>query len=156
MSVTNDRVRLEWLILADGAQVAGGKLYLLGGGWDVLTVNAEFPVNQHLAIAAAFRVPWTATNQQHTFELKIVNDDTGEIVAGFGGQFETGRPPGLPPGTSQLSQLTAEAMVQFKTAGLFTVRAAIDSQEQADRHFPFRVVEGPMLAMKRSGQQGPS
>ena len=45
-------MEIEWLILADAAQVTGNKLYLLGGGWDRLNVNRDFPVNQHCAIAA--------------------------------------------------------------------------------------------------------
>ena len=28
-------MEIEWLILADSAQIVGNKLYLLGGGWDV-------------------------------------------------------------------------------------------------------------------------
>ena len=32
---------IEWLILADAAEVVGGKLYLMGGGWDRLTVNSQ-------------------------------------------------------------------------------------------------------------------
>ena len=32
-------MEVEWLILADSAQVIGNKLYLLGGGWDQLAVN---------------------------------------------------------------------------------------------------------------------
>ena len=31
-------MEVDWLILADSAQVTGGKLYMLGGGWDRLTV----------------------------------------------------------------------------------------------------------------------
>jgi hypothetical protein len=33
-----DKIGLDYLLVADGAQVVGGKLYLLGGGWDRLTV----------------------------------------------------------------------------------------------------------------------
>src|SRR5688500_1930861 len=43
------QMEVEWLILADSAQVIGGKLFLLGGGWDVLTVNTSFPWQQRCA-----------------------------------------------------------------------------------------------------------
>lgn len=33
-----DKVCLDYLLVADGAQVVGGKLYLLGDGWDRLVV----------------------------------------------------------------------------------------------------------------------
>jgi len=39
-------MEVEWLILADAAQVVGNKLYLMGGGWDKLTINNVFPADQ--------------------------------------------------------------------------------------------------------------
>src|SRR5437773_10351851 len=65
MSIPGERVSLEWLILADSAQVVGNKLYLAGGGWDLLTINAEFPHDQIIGLAASFGVPWSETNQPH-------------------------------------------------------------------------------------------
>ncbi len=35
---------VEWLILADAAQVNGNKLYLLEGGWDRLTITRPLPL----------------------------------------------------------------------------------------------------------------
>ena len=68
-------MEVEWLILADSAQVLGNKLYLLGGGWDLLTVNREFPVDQRCAVALSVRVPWNETNQKHTFELEVAGEE---------------------------------------------------------------------------------
>ena len=147
MDITQERIRIEWLILADGAQVSGQKLFLLGGGWDTLTVNSGFPFPQHLGLAVAFRVPWNATNQKHVFEVSILDDDTSETLASVGGEFETGRPPGVPPGISQLAQLAAEMTLEFKGPGLFVVRASINGEEQTDRQFPFRVIEGPGIRL---------
>ena len=50
-------MEVEWLILADSAQVTGGKLFLLGGGWDRVTANS-FPFAHNMSIAVSFRVPW--------------------------------------------------------------------------------------------------
>jgi len=91
-------MKIEWLILADAAQVVGGKLYLLGGGWDRLTVNKPFPVQQHCALALSIAVPWNETNQRHSFEVEIVAEDSAteqpKSLMKMGGQFEVGRPPG--------------------------------------------------------------
>ena len=70
---------VEWLILADAAQVTGGKLYLIGGGWDKVTAN-KFPHPQSMSIAVSFRVPWTETNERHSFEVEIAGAD-GEAIA---------------------------------------------------------------------------
>ncbi len=50
-------VTVEWLILADAAEVVAGKLYLMGGGWTVLTVSTSFPHRRNIGVAAAFRIP---------------------------------------------------------------------------------------------------
>jgi hypothetical protein len=90
---------VEWLILADSAQVVGGKLYLLGGGWDLLTVNQPFPVTRRSGLAASFRVPWTDTNFRHNVNITI-SDADGQELAKIDGV--RGRPPTrIPVGSDQ-------------------------------------------------------
>lgn len=137
---------VEWLILADAAQLVGGKLYLLGGGWDVLTVNTGFPVQQRLSIAAAFRVPWNETNQAHTIEVQIADED-GRVLFTAGGQLEVGRPPGLPAGTEQRSQLVVDPVVTFERPGTYVIIARVAGDEARS---PFRVVPGPGMAGTRA------
>ena len=98
-------MEVEWLMLADSAQVVGSKLYLLGGGWDVLAVHKDFPFGQQLAIALAVKVPWNETNQRHNFEIEVLSEDQQteepKSIAKMGGQFEVGRPTGIPVGQDQ-------------------------------------------------------
>jgi hypothetical protein len=93
------------LMLADFAQVAENKLYILGGGWSQIG-----PGPATFAVAGKIEVPWDRGNDKHAFRLELVDadgqpvafpvpgDDPDEGVI-FGGEFETGRPPGLKPGT---------------------------------------------------------
>jgi len=55
---------IEWVILADAAEVINNKLYLMGGGWDVLRIGRPFPTQQQVAFAISIRVEWTETNQR--------------------------------------------------------------------------------------------
>src|SRR6478672_178282 len=103
------KMNLEWLILADGAQVVDGKLYLLGGGWDIITVNTGFPTQKHLAVAASFRVPWLETNEKHQIEIEIADADGGS-VAKVEGQVIVGRPAGIPVGQTQRIQFAFESV----------------------------------------------
>ncbi|HEV8633688.1 MAG TPA: hypothetical protein VG370_05525 [Chloroflexota bacterium] len=89
-------MEVEWLILADAAQVLGGKLFLLGGGWDVLTVNSAFPLQQRCAVAVALRVPWNETNQRHQVEIEIEDEDGQHELFSVGAEVEVGRRPGIP------------------------------------------------------------
>jgi hypothetical protein len=121
-------VDIEWLILADSAQVVGNKLYLLGGGWDRLTLNMDVP--QHFAIAVSIKVPWGETNLRHTFEIEVLSEDksTEEIksIAKMGGQFEVGRPAGMPAGRDQRIQLALDMGLKIDSPGIKRIVASID------------------------------
>ena len=130
-------MRVEWLILADAAQVNGGKLYLLGGGWDQLNVGS-FPVQQRMGLAASFLVPWNETNQKRNVELSLVTDDGDELLK-INGQIEVGRPAGIPAGSGQRAQLAADMSVEFKRPGVYSIIARIDGEESA--RIAFRVME---------------
>jgi hypothetical protein len=133
-------MEVEWLILADAAQVVGNKLYLLGGGWDLLTVNTGFPVRQRCALAASFRVPWNETNVRHAVEIVIATEDQQE-VAKVQAQVEVGRPAGIIPGVDQRSQFALDLNLEFKEPGTFVIIASVEGEEQARTYF--RVAAGP-------------
>ncbi len=137
-------MQVEWLILADSAKVVGNKLYLLGGGWDRLTVNKEFPAQQHVGIALALKVPWNRTNEQHKFEIEIASEDA-DTIAKVGGDFEVGRPPGIPPGQDQRIQVAVEANLKFERPGTFVILARLDGEEGA--RVPFHVMAGAGVAL---------
>ena len=98
------------MLLADAAQVAEGKLYILGGGWS-MTGPSEVPS----AIAIKIEVPWDQANRQHHFVLELFDGDCQSVKMGndavkIQGQFETGRPAGLAPGTHRPSEPGARAL----------------------------------------------
>lgn len=87
------------ILLADAAQVAEGKLYILGGGWTDTGPNPA-----PMAIAIKIDIPWDETNRRHRWELTLVNEDSKPIMVGdkpigLSGEFEAGRPPGHRVGT---------------------------------------------------------
>lgn len=145
MSRETTETTVEWLILADSAQVVGSKLFLLGGGWDVLTINSGFPIRHHMAVAASFRVPWGETNQKHTTRIQLDTED-GKTILQIDGQFEVGRPPGIKPGQDQRLQIAADLAVQFDRPGTYVFVAGLKGEELARTHF--NVVPGPMMALK--------
>lgn len=68
--------------LADSVVVADNKLYAQGGGWDTINTSA-FPFKQpRVGIAVFLRVPWTATNEMHTFSIKILDQDGNMLPFG--------------------------------------------------------------------------
>jgi hypothetical protein len=139
-------VKVEWLIIGDYAEIVGGKLYLMGGGWDVLTVNTGFPLTRPLGLAAAFSVPWNETNERRSIEIDIQTED-GQTVGKMSGKFEVGRPAGIKQGQDQRFQLAATLPLNLPAPATYVIAARIDGQEGG--RVSFNVVAGAMLQPKR-------
>jgi hypothetical protein len=133
-----NRIGVEWLILADFAEVIGGKLYLMGGGWEAIGGDS-LPIVRPMGIAVGVRVPWTETNQRHTVEIQVQDED-GQQVAKIDGHFEVGRPPGMPSGHPQRFQLAMNMHLSFQKAGGYLVVARLNGTALA--RTPFRVLTG--------------
>jgi hypothetical protein len=141
------------MIICDSAVVAEGKLYIQGGGWNVLH-SATFPFQQdRVGIAAVVSVPYTATNQTHRLQLWIEDQDGEQhpigIVPGPDGttnarmrveaQFNLGRPPILQAGDSQNLPIAINLdHLVFTSPGAYSFVLAVDDVEM-ERH-AFRVV----------------
>jgi hypothetical protein len=125
------------MLLADSAQTAEGKLYILGGGWSV-TGPAPAPS----AVALKIEVPWDQANKKHTFELSLLDADgnpvivptpQGEQPIQFGGEFEVGRPVGLAPGTPIDMPFAANlGPLPLPPGSRFTWRLTIDKRSEPD------------------------
>ncbi len=131
---------IDYLLLADGAQVQNGKLYVLGGGWERLQFDS-YPQTLPVGIALGVRVPWGETNRRHAFRIRGLNADGDEIFSGQG-EFELGRPPGLPAGMSQMFQVAMNLPLPVPAPGEYTVEATIDDGE-ARRLAPYFAVRLP-------------
>ncbi len=140
-----EETALEWVIIADSAQVIGNKLFLLGGGWDVLLVGQQFPVEQSLGIALSFRVPWQQTNQRHTAEIRIVPEHRQELLK-VGAQLEVGRPIGIRPGQSQRVQMALNLLLSVTQGGIYEIVVSINGEEQP-RRTTFTVITNPLATM---------
>jgi len=109
------------MLLADSAQVAEGKLYVLGGG---LTVVGPRP--QPIAVALVISVPWDRANVTHDWVLELLDEDghpvgTAERPVVVRGRFEAGRPAGLRPGTA----LSVPLAINFPTLPLVPGRSYV-------------------------------
>ena len=91
------------MILADSAQVADGKLYILGGGWSITG-----PEPMPSAVAIKVSVDWHEFNTGHHWELFLEDADgqpvTFETPEGtqsieVRGDFSASSPVGVPVGT---------------------------------------------------------
>jgi hypothetical protein len=135
-------VEIDFLILADAAQVADGKLYLLGGGWDRLAVQG-LPAMQMAGIAVGVLVPWAETNTPRSLTLTVEDEDGSTVVPPLTVRVEVGRPPGLPAGAEQRVMVALNAQLALPRLGGYVITAALEGGAQ--RRLRFGVVPGPLF-----------
>jgi hypothetical protein len=133
-------MEIDFLILSDSAQVAEGKLYMLGGGWDRLAVIG-LPAVQPMGIAVGLLVPWGETNVPTNLWISIEDDDGGAVMPSVSARVEVGRPTGIPPGSEQRVILAFNVQVALPRLGGYAVIAGFD--DGAWRRHRFTVQAGP-------------
>lgn len=128
-------MQVDFLILADGAQVAGDKVYILGGGWTIVWAR-EFPTTHRGSVAVGMLVDWMETNQQHQLEVVLLSDDGQQVGEPLvSGKFEVGKPPGITPGVSQRFMVAAGADFPLAKAGMYSVVVRIDGSDVSRTSF---------------------
>jgi hypothetical protein len=131
-------MEVDFLILADSAQVAGSKLYLLGGGWNRI-YGAQFPTNHHLGVAAGILVGWDETNEEHHFKLQLRNEDAHKEMATLEGKFNQGRPPDVARGEQQRVIIASEVTLALEGPGSCVAELSLDGD--VHKTTPFDIVE---------------
>jgi hypothetical protein len=125
------------MMLCDSAQVADGKLYILGGGW---SMTGPDPVPS--AIALKIDVAWNEAETSHHWELFLEDADgrpvlvqtpEGEHPVEVRGEFTVGRPPGIPEGSPIDVALAVNlGPLPLVPGTRYTWRMAIDGESQSD------------------------
>jgi Family of unknown function (DUF6941) len=143
-------------VLCDSAVVAEGKLYVQGGGWNILGTQ-QFPfIQPRISLGAVVTVPYTMTNQNHMLAIQLRNEDNESVAIGppvendgevqrpmqIGAQFNIGRPAILQAGDSQMLPFAVNLdQLPFESPGAYSFVFSIDGTEI--QWLPFRVVGPP-------------
>ncbi|MCO5221035.1 MAG: hypothetical protein M9947_05545 [Thermomicrobiales bacterium] len=128
--------RIDCFLLVDSAQVANGKLYILGGGWARLTAT-QLPVTRSFETAIRVVVPWTETNRPHPIELQIENEDGQPLLTtSVRAEIRVGRPAQLKDGTDQVVPLALRlGPVTLEREGRFALILRCEGEEIARTAF---------------------
>ena len=115
------------MLLADAAQVADGKLSVLGAGIAVVP-----PTPQPLALALVVTVPWSRADETIPWVCELLDTEGMPVMAGdvpvlVNGQVSAGRPQGWP----ESQPLNVPVVISFNGLPLepgksFVWRLAID------------------------------
>ncbi|MGH3802179.1 MAG: DUF6941 family protein [Pseudonocardiaceae bacterium] len=139
------------VLLADFAQTdMSGKVNALGLGWSV----TQTPTS-NMAVVVMVKVGWNETNQKHRLTLNLLTADghhAVNVLTPLGmqplqleGEFEVGRPAGLPEGSTIDHALAVNVNPGLPlTPGRYEWRLKIDNKEDATWRAAF-VVRGPTV-----------
>jgi hypothetical protein len=132
------------MILCDAAQVAEGKLYIMGGGW-----NMTGPAPTPSALGILIEVPWDRTNAPFVLRLELREQDGPHVMqpgplgpqpVQLQAQMEVGRPPGVAKGSSLQVPLAINIPPLVLTPGRrYSWKARINGEpENDDWHVSFQ------------------
>ncbi len=124
-----DTLEIDFVILADAAQVKGGKLYMLGGGWNIFRPPEKYPIDFPFAVAVGILVPWAETNREHSFNF-VIQASEGAVLGKGEGRFEVGREVGLKAGMKQRFTLAISGGLHAEGPGTFEVIVTIPGDEK--------------------------
>ncbi len=99
MSIGFDTVEVDFLLLADRAEVLNGKLYMMGGAWDrrhIREIGSPVP----LTIVVGVLVPWNLTNEPHRLRIQIEDEDDNPVPPEVEATVNVGRPVSATQGQS--------------------------------------------------------
>ncbi|WP_420612943.1 DUF6941 family protein [Candidatus Spongiisocius sp.] len=137
---------VEFAMLADAVQAVGGKLYILGGGWELLYV-ASFPARHpSIGVGIRLRVPWPFAD---SFKLSVdLMDEDGRSLLGssrFSRTIQV-RPPvkRLPGAEMGMTRAFTFNNLVFPKPGGYSFAIYVED-EQVSR-IPFRVLERALRA----------
>jgi hypothetical protein len=89
-------MKIEFALLADAAQAVGGKVFVLGGGWNLFRA-ASYPAPVQLAIAIGLGFTSDEVGIKYPLNVVIADEAGVPVVPEMKGQVETGQPaPDVP------------------------------------------------------------
>lgn len=133
----------EFLLLADRAEAANGKIFIHGGAVDRHFVNprAAPPIQLNADVAFSILTDWGETNTDHVFSLQVEDED-GKPAWRMEAQFQVGRPPGAKAGQQFRQLIAIRGPIPLPARGAFKLILEIDGKPQ-DPPFRFWVEEAP-------------
>lgn len=135
--ITDQVSRIDFVMLADRAEVCNGKLYVMGGILDRFFVS-ETPTAINFSVALGIVVPWNATNQPMQVRLSFQTEE-GQELGSAEFSATAGRPPHLPQGDIQRMALAIPGInLSVPHLGLYVVLATLGDEQPI--RVPFRAV----------------
>lgn len=120
---------VEFLFLANHAEVRDGLLFTLGAGWSQFYrpsgPEGQVPVSR-FGLGASVLVPWDETNEPHPLVLWIEREEDESVLTRLEINVILGRPPDLPAGSDQREVFGLAVELAFPEPGRYRLSASVD------------------------------
>jgi hypothetical protein len=124
---------IEYVTLANHAEMINNLLYLQGAGWTELS-HPMGPQGQpgivHFGVGVSVLVGWNETNRKYPLSLAIRHEDGQELLK-IGAITEAGRPAGAQVGADLRSVLALNAEMQFPRPGGYGLHVELDGKTKS-------------------------
>ncbi|MGH3403503.1 MAG: DUF6941 family protein [Streptosporangiaceae bacterium] len=146
-------MQLTTMMLADGAHVADGKLYVLGGQWDRLIV-AAFPARHpSMAVAMVLQVEYTEAPKSYTLTIELFLDGKPQAAKAVV-RFAIGHAPVQAHGAPQFAPVAIPfSNVPFEGPGRYEWVISVDGRQLG--RLPIEVTAAATVGMPQ-GSAGQS
>jgi len=133
-------MRLTTAMLADAAQVQGGKLFVLGGGFDTISARTVPVVHRSLTLAMVAEVDPDERHRDLEIAIALVDEDGQALDVEAKGKLRVGAPPNLPPGSASIVPIVSPFYnIRFPDAKGYAF--VINFEEDELARVRFRVVK---------------
>jgi hypothetical protein len=133
-------MRFTTAMLADAAQVQGGKLFVLGGGFDTISARSLPVVHRALSVALVSEVGPDERHRDLEITITLIDEDGNEMGVEAKGKLRVGAPPNLPPGSSSIVPIVSPFYnIRFPEAKGYAFVVTFEEEELA--RVRFRVVQ---------------
>ena len=133
-------MQVDFAFLADAAEVANGKLHLVGGAFD--TIWAQNVPFQYPRLSLVIRLLFSTAelDRKHKIEIKIMNEDGKTIPPSIGGDLEIQKNPNLPKGWKQgFMTVMNFANLNFPGFGDYSFELVVDNR--SEKSIPLRIAQ---------------
>ena len=124
-----EQVEIDFLLLADRAEVLNGKLYMMGGAWDRRHIrDIGSPVS--LTIVIGVLVPWNLTNEPHRLRIRVEDEDGSPLPPEVEATVNVGRPVNATQGQSFRATAVINNRWALPRFGTYRVVASVVGQSE--------------------------
>lgn len=133
-------MRVTSSFLADSAQVQGGKLYVIGGGFSTITVRRLPAVHRMMSLVLLVEIGPEEWGTDLDIGIRLVDEDGKQLGVDAKGKLRLGNTPQLRPGeTATLPMVSNFINLALPEAKGYTFIVTHDEAELA--RVRFRVIE---------------